>query len=215
MFVVHSKYLVGRTVGCETRRVRGNAYDLALIARRTGPLTTSSGLQLVATHSTRNAWKSSTRNYLQCGISDELNGSPAIHCGRPPATGFTKWPNRPGGQGRWSRLRFSLCRDCEREKATAGLAVARDEFSRAKADRIQSSRPISKKHEGPRPKGRVRQESQIGLRLHVPENLDDSAGRRWAEGSVLSTAVARRGVGGVFLDDYQLRMGIEQSRGLA
>jgi len=36
---------------------RANAYDLALIARRAGPLTTSSGLQLVATHSTRNAWK--------------------------------------------------------------------------------------------------------------------------------------------------------------
>jgi len=36
---------------------RGNAYDLALIARQAGPLTTSSGLQLVATHSTRNAWK--------------------------------------------------------------------------------------------------------------------------------------------------------------
>jgi len=57
---------------------RGNAYDLALIARRTGPLTTSSGLQLVATHSTRNAGKAFHTLLVAGGPGTPLHPPP--HC---------------------------------------------------------------------------------------------------------------------------------------
>ena len=41
----------------DERGRKDNAYDIALIARRPGPLTTSSGLQLVATAGLRHAWR--------------------------------------------------------------------------------------------------------------------------------------------------------------